>query len=416
MRRPLAISSVVAREWIRSKSAVFWSFAFPLMLLLVFGFAFGDARATSVQLLVLNEDLDPSGRPTQLSEAFVKALNSTGALDLRPVPVGKGLEEAMRELGVYRALVIHRGFHEGLVQASVASRLDVMASTIQYVLDNFGRSIPPENRSRMEEGLSALRLLRGGLRAGPVAITLVRDPADGGAAIAEGVIRSVAQAFSLRLLGANETLSVEGVELGFRRTRWIDLYVPGVLMAFVMVNGVLGASSTLADIRRRRLLRRLAVTPLRRSELLVGLMLTHLLMTVVLTVMLVGVGWGVFGSSFSLNPVSASLLVSGTLLFTSLGLVIGAAFKEVEAVSAAASTVAFPMMFLSGAFWPLELAPSAMQAIAKFMPLHYLVEGLRASGVYGDVGPAIPALAIGLAGFAALLLIGSRLMDRELAG
>ncbi|MEM2042834.1 MAG: ABC transporter permease [Nitrososphaerota archaeon] len=414
MRRPIAFATVVVRDWVRSRSTVFWTLAFPLILLLVFGSVFGDVRVTSVRVLVVNEDLDPSGRPTQLSEAFVSALNSTGLLELRPVEPSKDLGEAMRDLGVYRALVIHRGFQEGLIEASVAARIDVITSTLEYVLANFGQSVPPENRSMIEEGISALRQMRSNLRAGPVSITFVRDDADPSAGVVEGVIRSVAQAFNLRLIGANDSVVLDSSGLGFRRTRWIDLYVPGVLMAFVMVNGVLGSSLTLADMRRRRLLRRLTITPLRRSELLAGLMFAHLLMALVLTVLTLSVGWGLFGSSFSLNALSAALIVAGSLLFTSLGLVLGTAFKEVEAVSAAASAITFPMMFLSGAVFPLELAPPAMQAVAKFLPLYYLVEGLRASGVYGSTVSFIEGLAVSLAAFPVLLLLGSVLLDREL--
>lgn len=415
MRRSLAFSSAVAREWMRSKTSVFWSVAFPLILLLVFGAAFGDVRVQTYPLLVVNEDLDDSGRPTELSRALIEAVNSTGVVEVRLADPGQNIEDVMRARGIYRALVIRRGFEEELLRASVAGRVDVMVSTLEYIVANYGNRTTPDVRSRIESGISALRAFRSNLSSGSAEVIYVRDPNDQPSSVVEGVIRSVLQAFNLRLLGANETLSLSTSDLAFRRTRPLDLYLPGVLTAFVMTNGVLGTSSALAEMRRSRLLRRLAITPLRLSELLTGLMLVQVLMTSVLAALLVAVGWAVFRSSFSLGPVAVALILVDSLLFSSLGLLIGSALKEVEAVNAASSVVVFPMMFLSGAFWSLEFAPPFMRTIASLTPLYYFVEGLRATGVYGDLGPSLTAFSIGLMASPVLLLAGSRLLERELA-
>jgi len=415
LRRALAFSSVVARGWMRSKSALFWTTVFPLMLLLIFGAVFGETRAQTYPLLVVNEDLYPSGQPTELSSALVKALNSTGVIEVHQVDPGQNLEEAMRSKGIYRALVIHRGFEEELTKVSVAGRVDVMVSTLEYVLANFGNVTSPENRSQMESGLSALKAFRANLSSGTVEITYVRDPNDRASSAVEGVIRSFLAAFNLRLLGANESVTVSPADLGFRRTRPIDYYLPGILMAFVMTNGVLGVAPPLAEMRKSRQLKRLAVTPLKLSELLTGFMLVQVLMSSVLAVLLVAVGWAVFRPSFTLNPYALALTVVASLFFTSLGLLIGSALKELEAVVAASNVIVFPMMFLSGAFWPLEFAPPIMRTIAGFTPLYYFAEGLRSVGVYGELGPSLTAFAIGLVASPVLLFIGSSLLGRELA-
>jgi ABC-2 type transport system permease protein len=110
-----------------------------------------------------------------------------------------------------------------------------------------------------------------------------------------------------------------------------------------------------------------------------------------------------------------ALTVVASLFFTSLGLLIGSALKELEAIIAASNVIVFPMMFLSGAFWPLEFAPPIMRAIAVFTPLYYFAEGLRSVGVFGELGPSLTAFAIGLVASPVLLFIGSSLLGRELA-
>jgi ABC-2 type transport system permease protein len=311
--------------------------------------------------------------------------------------------------------VIHRGFEEELTKVSVAGRVDVMVSTLEYVLANFGNRTSPENRSQMESGLSALKAFRASLSSGTVEVTYVRDPNDRASSAVEGVIRSFLAAFNLRLLGANESVTVSPADLGFRRTRPIDYYLPGILMAFVMTNGVLGVAPPLAEMRKSRQLKRLAITPLKLSELLTGFMLVQVLMSSVLAALLVAVGWAVFRPSFTLNPYAFALTVVASLFFTSLGLLIGSALKELEAIIAASNVIVFPMMFLSGAFWPLEFAPPIMRAIAGFTPLYYFAEGLRSVGVYGELGPSLTAFAIGLVASPVLLFIGSSLLGRELA-
>jgi ABC-2 type transport system permease protein len=49
----------------------------------------------------------------------------------------------------------------------------------------------------------------------------------------------------------------------------------------------------------------------------------------------------------------------------------------------------FPMMFLSGSFFPLELMPDFLQTIARILPLYYVNQGLRAAMVLADHGAAL---------------------------
>jgi ABC-2 type transport system permease protein len=67
-------------------------------------------------------------------------------------------------------------------------------------------------------------------------------------------------------------------------------------------------------------------------------------------------------------------------------------------------TITFPMMFLSGVFFPLQQMPEFMQIIAKFLPLTYAVSALRRVVVLGAGIPAISSDIIILFGFGAVLL------------
>jgi ABC-2 type transport system permease protein len=54
----------------------------------------------------------------------------------------------------------------------------------------------------------------------------------------------------------------------------------------------------------------------------------------------------------------------------------------VEAASAVGNAIAFPMMFLSGTYFPLELMPPYLQTVSKALPLTYFSEGLKHAMIY----------------------------------
>jgi ABC-2 type transport system permease protein len=90
-----------------------------------------------------------------------------------------------------------------------------------------------------------------------------------------------------------------------------------------------------------------------------------------------------------------------------MGMVIARFVKETDSADAAANAITFPMMFLSGSFFPLEMMPPFLREIAKVLPLTYLNNGLRDSMVYGNAQSALTNTAIVLVVGVAFIIIGS---------
>ncbi len=78
--------------------------------------------------------------------------------------------------------------------------------------------------------------------------------------------------------------------------------------------------------------------------------------------------------------------------------------KEAQSAAAAANAIMFPMMFLSGSFFPIEMMPSFLQTFARVLPLYYVNEGLRASMVFADNVAALEYSGI-IGAFAAVVFI-----------
>jgi ABC-2 type transport system permease protein len=63
-------------------------------------------------------------------------------------------------------------------------------------------------------------------------------------------------------------------------------------------------------------------------------------------------------------------------------MLVGTVTKSVETASVVGNIITFPMMFLSGTFFPISLMPDYLRTIAHVLPLFYIVEGLNNVMVY----------------------------------
>ena len=84
------------------------------------------------------------------------------------------------------------------------------------------------------------------------------------------------------------------------------------------------------------------------------------------------------------------------MMFCSLGMLVGTITKSVETASVIGNIITFPMMFLSGTFFPLSIMPQYLQSAAHVLPLFYIVEGLNNVMVYGNIGAALIDIAVTL--------------------
>jgi ABC-2 type transport system permease protein len=145
----------------------------------------------------------------------------------------------------------------------------------------------------------------------------------------------------------------------------------------VMQVGIFAAIPLVGD-REKLILKRLAATPLRRSQLVGSNVLMRLLIALVQSVIIVVVGSVFFGveitGSIALTVVFVTL---GAVAFLALGYVVASFASTEDAANGMTSVIQFPMMFLSGTFFPIEAMPAPLQAVARLIPLTYLSDALR---------------------------------------
>jgi ABC-2 type transport system permease protein len=385
------IFKAVTKNWMRSRSGLFFSIMFPILLLVVFGAIFsGIGGASQYSLFVQNLDLNTSdGKPSDLSVAFVEALNSSETFSINEIPPDANATEYAREVlgplgGNMRILVISKGFQDDLINGTLKVRVGISYYTLnmsyQYLEQD--QNLTDAEKRSIQQGLVQLQQYDASLPDTKTSLTIMLDPSDQSGAVVRSIIASVANAFNYQLIGAENVIEFNETSVVTTQFSTVDFYVPGITAAFVMTNGVIGLTATTTEFKRRGIIKRLSITPLTKLDWIMGNVFSQTLLNLMLAGIMIGVGWILFSVRIIPDAFSIIMILFGSIMFSGIGMILSGFIKDVEAASAVGNAIAFPMMFLSGTFFPLELMPSYLQTISKALPLTYFSEGLKYSMLY----------------------------------
>jgi ABC-2 type transport system permease protein len=131
-------------------------------------------------------------------------------------------------------------------------------------------------------------------------------------------------------------------------------------------------------------------------EWLASKVIWYIILSMISFVLLVFVGVYGFGAHMTLTVWLIPFLILGPMLFSSLGMLVGTVTKSVETASVLGNIITFPMMFLSGTFFPISTMPEYLRNFAHVLPLFYIVEGLNNVMVYNNIGAALIDIAVTL--------------------
>jgi ABC-type multidrug transport system permease subunit len=167
-------------------------------------------------------------------------------------------------------------------------------------------------------------------------------------------------------------------------SRYIDFLVPGLLGMNLMGSAIWGMGFTIVDSRRKKLMKRLAATPMPRHYYLLSFLLSRLGLLVVEVGVVLGFGALVFGVPLRGSlPQLLLLCMLGSLSFSALGLLIASRARTIEAVSGLMNFVMMPMWIVSGVFFSAQRFPDAVQPIIKALPLTAIINALRLNMLQG---------------------------------
>ncbi|MBI0584234.1 MAG: ABC transporter permease [Methanomassiliicoccus sp.] len=345
-----------AKMFFRSIGSVFWTVAFPVLLILLFGAIFSGSGSATYTLYV--QDLDSS----EASAMYIHGLNETKVLNLIMVGPEVDATSYIKDNSIATFLIIPEGFHNAFAPEPFQQN-----TSVELRMDNSSSS----------------------------------------AMAVASVVNAVTQSVNLGLANGSMLIStdLQGISANNQYT-YIDFFLPGVIGLTAMTSTVNWMVGLQTRYRSNGIFKKLATTPITQLEWLVSLMIWQVITVFMSVAIILIVGILAFDVHLTLDLLSIAIIILTSAMFSALGLIIARFVKEEETAGAAAGAITFPMMFLGGSFFPLESMPDYLQAIAKVMPLTYVNNGLRDAMIYGNSSGAFYNLMIVAVLTAVFVIVG----------
>jgi ABC-2 type transport system permease protein len=328
---------VSIKSFYREKTAVFFRVAFPVLLILVFGTIF--MNQDNVRFDFYMQDLDQTDSSTEL----VKTLEINENFKIIMIDPNIDAAQYAMKNKINLIVVIPKGYESSLMQRMGLEDLSASA-TIKYIYDPSSTSVD----TKMQ------------------------------------ILNSVFAEINQRMSGKPPFIKPTVTSILSRDDRVLDFFVPGIIAMTVMTASLFGAVNVNAELRQKGVIKKLSTTPITHTDWILSNVLYQFLLSVISTILILLVSYAVFDVSLKLNFWLPVFVVLDVFAFVGIGMILTRVAKEAESAAAAANAIMFPMMFLSGTFFPVEMMPGFLQKFSRILPLYYVNEGLRASMIFLD--------------------------------
>lgn len=333
------------KRYFRDRVALFFTLLFPIIFLLIFGTIFGGSNGPSFNVVLINESNNEFSNNflSNLAEGDIFSVDQSTGFDDGKEQLGRGETDAILVLPEDFGVVKDQTYPEG---------------TLQLYYD------------KGDEQLS---------------LTL------------EAVLQSTFDEINQEISPAKEPFKLESNALQTADLSRFDYTLAGLIGFSLLSLGIFGMSEGFSGDKKAGALRRMQVSPIKVWQLVtatainrvfVGLLSVGLMFTVALTVFDFNMRGDYF--NFILFTIISTVCVFG------FGMAIAGWAKDSNQAAPIANLVSFPMMFLSGVFFPVFLMPELLQKITFFIPLTPIVDGLRLILTEGytilDLGPQLAVI------------------------
>lgn len=201
-------------------------------------------------------------------------------------------------------------------------------------------------------------------------------------------------------------ISVEVKGLIEGETNYFDFVAPGIIAMIVLTAVLTGLAASVSVEREHGTLDGILIAPISRLSIIMGKALSQSVRGLIQGALVLLLAMVLFGVHINGSLLLVTLiLILGIFSFVGLGILVSASAAQQESAMQVLSMVQFPMLFLSGVFFPIQQMPAFMQVISKCVPLTYAVDALRKVMILGaGIGDVAKELVI-LVLFGAVTLI-----------
>ena len=351
-------------ELFRNRLGLVMLVLMPIFMMGMVGYIFPSNNSiNNMSIALVNQDTGFCGSKIG-SQVFLTILNGindqTGMLAISNATNLDALKESVQKGEVEGGIVIPSNFTQCILSSQ--------QGTLIIVTDNSN----PQMSAAMQGALTAVFQQMGTMLAQQNVIAL--NPA-----INATNALAIVQPYNIK---------VEGVVSG--HSSYFDFIAPGIMAMTVMMSVMTGLPAAISQEKEVGTLDGMMVAPINRLSIIVGKTLAQTARGLLQGVLILILASALFGVSIQGNILLVfGLLLLGVFSFVGLGVVLTSFAKDQETAMMIMMTLMFPMMFLSGVFFPVQQMPWYMQSISKALPLTYVADALRKVMVLGAGIPQI---------------------------
>jgi len=159
---------------------------------------------------------------------------------------------------------------------------------------------------------------------------------------------------------------------------FLNFLIPGIVGMTAMFGSINETMSIVWD-KSLGVFDRILAAPVSSTSIVIGKTMAGAVMGVISALVLLIIGSSLFGVSFANIGFALLIVVLASFSFTGIGTIISGLASEPREAMMLSNLLRFPMMFLGGVFFPVEAMPMPLPYIARFLPLTYATEALRAT-------------------------------------
>ena len=392
VKRVLRHSSWIAwkdlLEFSRSKLRLAMLVLMPLFMMVMVGYIFPSGTSISNQpVAIANQDVPvtlalPPAYANQtycMGNDFVAGLdavnNQTGMMQLSTSSGYADIKSRIQQGSLSGGIIIASNFTENLMSGQQGS-ITIVTDQSNPQLSAMMQSVLGQTITAMGKQWAALNL--------NVTYHISISKAD-----------AAVQPFSVNFTGI-----VPG-----SGTNYFQFVAPGIIAMVVMMSLMTGLPHAISYEKDMGTLDGMLVSPTSRLSIILGKVLAQTVRGMVQAAIIFALAVALFGVVIYGNPLLVVALVLLTVFsFVGLGILITSFTDKEETATMVMMTLMFPMMFLSGVFFPIQQMPWFMQDIAQALPLTYATTALRKVMVLGAAAGDVFTEIVVLLGFGIVLL------------
>ncbi len=182
----------------------------------------------------------------------------------------------------------------------------------------------------------------------------------------------------LGVIGMAFNSAFETIGGSFLGKDFLSFLTPGILIMTMVFTATISGITTVFD-REFGFLKEMLVAPIKRESILIGKMLGGVSQAILqgIIIIMLALLMGVSFSGITSIPGMLMTMFIVSIAFVSLGLAVASKIKSMEGFQMIMNFLIQPMIFLSGAFYPVKTLPSWLRVFVKLNPLTYGVDAMR---------------------------------------